>query len=155
MDFLEYGWVIIVASGVIWNILKRIKEEAGKSEASKQQQKQRPWQEKLEELIQAATGDQQQAAPVPAAAAPSEPVPAPAAALAPEPAPEPEPVPPMSSGTPGPAAPSQRAKHLPAPASEPASAQLTSRKNLRNALILREVLSEPRAKQPWRPGGRK
>ncbi|ARU62026.1 hypothetical protein CBW65_14180 [Tumebacillus avium] len=139
MEFFQFGWVVIVLGGVLWNILKRIKHEADRSESAKPKPK--PWQDRLEELLNAVTDPQQTAVAVPAESPPSEHVSAPA------------PAPRMSSGARGPAAPSKRAGQPPAPSAD--TAGLTSRQNLRNALILREVLSEPRAKQPWRPGGRK
>lgn len=129
MDFLDFGWVIIVLSGVIWNIMRRMKQEGSQNDAPR-----KPWQDKLEELIRDMTEPQTPLS-------------------APEPAQAAAPAPRMSSGARGPAAPSTRAEQPPAPSAGTAS--LTSRQNLRNALILREVLSEPRAKQPWRPGRRK
>lgn len=141
MDFLDFGWVIIVLSGVIWNIISRLKREAGSSAAPKR----KPWQDTLEELIQAATDPQQAAVAVPAETQPSQ--------HAAAPAPAPAPTPRMSSGSRGPAAPHKRAQEPALPSAD--AKALTNRQNLRNALILREVLSEPRAKQPWRPGGRK
>ncbi len=156
MDF-EYTWIIPILVAIVWNIFKK------KSEAEKKgnrQQNVELWKvigKTVEEYLEIGSDDEQKKEQAAKPKEASQPDHRAEANRPPEPSPESLPemlpeqlevaVPSMSVGSRGAAAPVHAAQR-PTRAAHP---ELLTKQNLKRAVFLREVLGEPRSKQPWRP----